>query len=145
MSRLFPLRRSVEPTGEEPRLVDIDEDAADEVFGALSSETARSILAALYEEPRTASDLAEAVDTSLQNVRYHLEKLVDAELVEVADTWYSERGTEMKVYAPRSESLVLFAGSVAALLGFVHYATAGYLARQTDTAIANETAELANR
>jgi signal transduction histidine kinase len=41
--------------------------------------------------------------------------------------------------------VVLFAGSVAALLGFVHYATAGYLARQTDTAIANETAELANR
>lgn len=41
--------------------------------------------------------------------------------------------------------MALFALSVAALLGFVHYATAGYLARQTDTAIAQETAELANR
>jgi len=41
--------------------------------------------------------------------------------------------------------VVLFAGSVAAVLGFVHYATAGYLARQTDTAIANEVAELGNR
>lgn len=41
--------------------------------------------------------------------------------------------------------MALFALSVAALLGFVHYATAGYLARQTDAAIAQETAELANR
>ncbi|MDZ7747832.1 MAG: HAMP domain-containing sensor histidine kinase [Halofilum sp. (in: g-proteobacteria)] len=41
--------------------------------------------------------------------------------------------------------VVLFAGSVAALLAFVHYATAGYLARQTDAAIATEAAELANR
>lgn len=41
--------------------------------------------------------------------------------------------------------MALFALSVAALLGFIHYATAGYLARQTDAAIAQETAELANR
>jgi len=41
--------------------------------------------------------------------------------------------------------VVLFAGSVSALLGFVYYATAGYLARQTDAAIADEVAELANR
>ncbi len=41
--------------------------------------------------------------------------------------------------------VLLFAGSVAAVLGFVHYTTAGYLARQTDTAIANEVAELGNR
>ncbi len=41
--------------------------------------------------------------------------------------------------------MVLFAGSVAALLGFVYYATAGYLSRQTDAAIATEAAELAGR
>jgi len=41
--------------------------------------------------------------------------------------------------------MALFALSVFAVLGFVHYATAGYLARQTDTAIAAEAAELANR
>lgn len=41
--------------------------------------------------------------------------------------------------------MALFAVSVAALLAFVHYTTAGYLSRQTDAAIAAETAELANR
>ena len=41
--------------------------------------------------------------------------------------------------------MALFALSVAALFSFIHYATTGYLARQTDAAIAQETAELANR
>jgi DNA-binding transcriptional ArsR family regulator len=111
MSSIFPLRDTVTPDRErEPRLVDLDEDTADEVFEALSSGTTRSIFLSLHENPQTASDLAETTDTSVQNVQYHIGKLEDAELVEVVDTWYSERGTEMKVYAPKDDSLVLFAG-----------------------------------
>jgi DNA-binding transcriptional ArsR family regulator len=112
MSTIFPLREKVSlDDGREPRLVDLDDDVADEVFEALSSGTTRQIFSALHETPQTASDLAEVTDTSVQNAQYHLEKLVDADLVTVADTWYSERGTEMKVYAPTDEALVLFAGN----------------------------------
>lgn len=111
MSGIFPIRRSVDlDENRGARLVDIDEAVADEVFEALSSGTTRRIFRLLHESPQTASDLAEATGTSLQNVQYHLEKLTGAELVEVADTWYSERGTEMKVYAPTDDALVLFAG-----------------------------------
>jgi DNA-binding transcriptional ArsR family regulator len=111
MSGIFPIKRSVElDENRGARLVDIDESVADEVFEALSSGTTRQIFKRLHESPQTASDLAEATETSLQNVQYHLEKLSDVELVEVADTWYSERGTEMKVYAPTDDALVLFAG-----------------------------------
>jgi DNA-binding transcriptional ArsR family regulator len=111
-NRLLPLQSSVE-RGDGSRVVGIREDAADDVFEALSSRTAREILSALYEEPDTASSVADEVGTSLQNATYHLEKLVDADLVEVADTWYSEQGREMKVYAPASDSLVLFASDEA--------------------------------
>ncbi|GAA0649031.1 ArsR/SmtB family transcription factor [Salarchaeum japonicum] len=110
MSRLFPFRSSASADADEPRLVDISEDAADDVFAALSSGTARAAYAALHDDPRTASDLADVTDTTVQNVRYHLDNLQDAGLVEVVDTWYSERGTEMKVYAPTDTSLVVFAG-----------------------------------
>jgi len=110
MSRLFPFRTSAESKADAPRLVDISEEAADDVFAALSSGTARAAYKALHDDPRTASDLADLTDTSLQNVRYHLDNLQDAGLVEVVDTWYSERGTEMKVYAPTDTSLVVFAG-----------------------------------
>ncbi len=111
MSSIFPIRDTVSRDRErEPRLVDLDEETADEVFDALSSRTTREIFLALHTAPQTTSDLAGATDTSVQNVQYHLRKLTDAELVEVVDTWYSERGTEMKVYAPKDDSLVLFAG-----------------------------------
>lgn len=111
MSSIFPIRRTVERDGNRgARLVDIDEAVADEVFKALSAGTTRQIFRQLHETPQTASDLAEVTDTSLQNVQYHLEKLTNVDLVEVADVWYSERGTEMKVYAPTDDALVLFAG-----------------------------------
>ena len=96
--------------GGDPRVIGVDSDDAEALLSALQSETAREILAALYEDPGTPSDLAERAGTSIQNVRYHLEKLVDADLVEVADTVYSEKGREMKVYAPVSGPLVLLAG-----------------------------------
>jgi DNA-binding transcriptional ArsR family regulator len=111
MAKLLPFRRSdatVEPR--EPRLVELDDDTADDVFAALSAGTARDILKRLYREPGTATDVAEAADTSLQNARYHLEKLQSAGLVEAVDTWYSSRGTEMTVYAPTNEPLVVAAG-----------------------------------
>lgn len=102
---------SVGDGGDDPRVIGVDSDDAEALLSALQSETAREILAALYDEPGTPSGLAERADTSIQNVRYHLEKLVDADLVEVADTIYSEKGREMKVYAPVSGPLVLLAGN----------------------------------
>lgn len=111
MSSLFPLRRSVDlDDSREPRLVGMDEELADDVFEALAAGTTRRIFGHLHEDPHTASELADLTGTSVQNAQYHLGKLQDADLVEVVDTWYSERGTEMKVYAPTDESLVVFAG-----------------------------------
>ncbi|WP_267641440.1 ArsR/SmtB family transcription factor [Haloarchaeobius amylolyticus] len=95
----------------EPRVIGLDSDDADDLIGALSSSTARKLLTALHDEPATPSQLADTVDTSLQNTQYHLEKLEDADIIEVVDTAYSAKGREMKVYAPSNQPLVVFAGS----------------------------------
>jgi DNA-binding transcriptional ArsR family regulator len=95
----------------EPRVIGLDSDGADELLSALSSETSREILASLHEEPDTPSAVADRVDTSLQNAQYHLGNLHDANLIDVVDTIYSEKGREMKVYAPADRPLVVFAGS----------------------------------
>ncbi|WP_255168665.1 ArsR/SmtB family transcription factor [Natrononativus amylolyticus] len=107
MARLFPLRSDTPTQEGQPRVVDLADEDADAVFGALSSTTARRIYATLDDEPGTPSDVAEAIDSSIQNVRYHLEKLEDAGLVEVVDTWYSSRGNEMSVYATADGPLIV--------------------------------------
>jgi len=94
----------------EPRVVGVESDDADQLLSALSSATARRLLGELHEEPAPPAELAERVDTSLQNVQYHLEKLEDAGAVTVADTAYSQKGREMDVYAPADQPLVIFAG-----------------------------------
>lgn len=93
-----------------PRVVGLDDDEADDTLAALSSATAREILKTLHDEPAPASDLAERVDTSLQNAQYHLKNLSEADLVEVIDTVYSEKGREMDIYAPTDRPLVVVAG-----------------------------------
>ncbi|WP_224333159.1 ArsR/SmtB family transcription factor [Haloprofundus halobius] len=94
----------------DPRVIGLDSDAADELLSALSSRTARRVLAELHEEPTTPAELAGRVDTSLQNVQYHLGNLEDAGIVEVVGTAYSEKGREMKVYGPSDRALVVVAG-----------------------------------
>ncbi|WP_458188903.1 ArsR/SmtB family transcription factor [Haladaptatus sp. NG-WS-4] len=111
MADLLPSSSDVEaPTGGSPRVLGVDSDDADDLLGALSSDTARSLLSALHEDPATASELSDRVDTSLQNAQYHLGKLEDADLISPIDTIYSEKGREMKVYAPSDGPLILFAG-----------------------------------
>ncbi|MDF9744596.1 ArsR/SmtB family transcription factor [Natrinema salsiterrestre] len=107
MARLFPFRSETAVEEGQPRVVDLEGEDADAVFGALSSTTARQIYSRLDDDPGTPSDVADAIDSSIQNVRYHLEKLEDAGLVEVVDTWYSSRGNEMSVYSTTDGPLIV--------------------------------------
>jgi DNA-binding transcriptional ArsR family regulator len=103
-----PDTSAVEET--EPRVIDVNSDDADDVLSALTSDTARQVLSELHEDPAPPAELADRVDTSLQNAQYHLDKLEDAGAIEVIDQIYSEKGREMNVYAPADQPLVIFAG-----------------------------------
>jgi len=98
-------QRSSAPT-QQPRIMEMEADGADEVLSALSPTTRRRVYRDLFTEPQTTSELAESVDTSIQNVQYHLETLQDAGLVEPVETVYSGKGNEMTVFAPASDPLV---------------------------------------
>jgi DNA-binding transcriptional ArsR family regulator len=87
-------RREREP---DDRVVAFED--ADAVFDALASGTARAVLRRLHRSPAPASVVAEAVDTSVQNAAYHLDRLVDAGLAVRVGTRYSAKGREMAVYA----------------------------------------------
>ncbi|PSQ39756.1 ArsR family transcriptional regulator [Halobacteriales archaeon SW_5_70_135] len=99
-----------EPAPGDPRALYLDSEDTGELIASLSSETARSILVALHDRPATASELAESVDTTVQNVRHHLDNLREADLVRTAETRYSSKGREMDVYAPVDRPLVVVVG-----------------------------------
>lgn len=96
---------------QEGTLCNLADDSGARVFNVLGSETARRIYLHLQDETATASEIAEHADTSIQNTQYHLTKLREAELVEVADTEYSSKGSEMNIYAATDDPLIIVSGS----------------------------------
>ncbi|MFA1611620.1 ArsR/SmtB family transcription factor [Halobellus rubicundus] len=90
-----------------PAVVDVADDDAGELVDALGSETARELYSALHREPAPPSELARDLDTSVQNVHYHLSKLQSAGVVESVGTRLSEKGNEMTVYGPAADPIVL--------------------------------------
>ncbi|ADQ68845.1 hypothetical protein Hbor_33200 (plasmid) [Halogeometricum borinquense DSM 11551] len=93
------------------RVVGMDEDEAVELFETLGSETTYRIYRQLHEEPKVPRELATALDSTIQNIHYHLNKLEEADLIQPVDTWHSENGVEMKVYVPVHDPLVISFGS----------------------------------
>ena len=85
----------------------IEKDESSDIFQALSSETAQIILGSLTDAPKTASEIADSTNRSVQNVTYHLDRLCDADLITPVGTWYSTKGREMTVYALETERLVV--------------------------------------
>ncbi|MFB6233788.1 MAG: ArsR/SmtB family transcription factor [Halopenitus sp.] len=105
-----PISRLTGSTAEsetDPAVLRMDEEEASAVFDALGSETARRLFCAAAEKPAPPSELARQVDTSVQNVHYHLSNLQSAGVVEPLDTEYSEKGNEMTVYGPTTDPIVL--------------------------------------
>jgi DNA-binding transcriptional ArsR family regulator len=102
--------RSPATDAADARVVGVDSDDADELLAVLGSDSARTVLAALHEEPAAPSRLADRLDASLQQVHYHVENLTEAGLVEPVDTATAESGQEMTVYGPADGPVVVFAG-----------------------------------
>lgn len=102
-----------------PRVVGVDDEQLDEVLDAISSDTARTLLAEIYSDAGTPSELSERIGLSIQNLSYHLDNLEDSGLVRVAGTRYSEKGREMDVYAPAEEPVVVFVGTQERKAGFL--------------------------
>jgi DNA-binding transcriptional ArsR family regulator len=112
MARLLPTQTDAAvERSDDPAVLSLDDDATREVIEALSSETAYGIFRLLNETPATASQIADRLEQSVQNVHYHLEKLESAGVIEVTDTCYSEKGREMSVYVVAEDPTLLFLGT----------------------------------
>lgn len=104
------IARTLRGERDDAAVVGLDDETADQVFDALGSETARAVLVACYESPRTPAELASVTDTSVQNASYHVEKLEGAGILEPVETRYARNGRETTAYGPTREATVVVAG-----------------------------------
>ncbi|RCU46602.1 ArsR family transcriptional regulator [Haloplanus salinus] len=111
MTSAFPPRNRLEYDPRERADLTVSGDSRVDALDALSSGTAQSILGALDGDPKTTSEIAEVVDTSIQNVHHHLRRLEEHDFVEPIGTRYSVKGREMTVYALAAEKLVVQFGA----------------------------------
>ncbi len=73
----------------------------------ISNDTARQIIELLADAPLSASDIAERLQAPLTTVAYNLENLESVGLVKVERIKYSEKGREVKIYAPVRKLIVV--------------------------------------
>ena len=73
----------------------------------ISNDTAMRILDLLAEKPLSTSVIAKTLDIPLTTAQYNMEKLIEAGLAKVDKTKYSEKGREVKLYAPARRFIVI--------------------------------------
>lgn len=80
---------------------------AQKIAKAMSSPTSADLFNALSDCPMSATALAERSELPLTTVKYHLENMLSAGLIEVTDTRWSAKGREMKIYAIKDQVVVI--------------------------------------
>jgi predicted transcriptional regulator len=73
----------------------------------ISNDTARKILEHLADSPMSTSAIAKKLNIPLTTAQYNIEKLIEAGLVKIEKTKYSEKGREVKLYSAAKRYIVL--------------------------------------
>jgi len=73
----------------------------------ISNDTARKIIELLADAPLSATDIADRLQAPLTTIAYNLENLESVGLVKVERIKYSEKGREVKIYAPVRKLIVV--------------------------------------
>lgn len=97
---------------EEVLILQPGDEQAQKIAKAMASQTAGDILKILGEGDRSLSDITETLGIPLTTAKYHIENLSEAGIIEVAETKYSVKGREVKIYR-LSRKLVVVAPKLA--------------------------------
>lgn len=82
-------------------------DESKKITQVITNDTARHIMELLAEHSMSASYIAKHLDVPLTTIKYNLENLVDVGLAKIERIKYSEKGRQVKVYAPVRKLIVV--------------------------------------
>jgi predicted transcriptional regulator len=93
--------------GEEKLLILPLGEESKKITQVISNDTARQVIELLADAPLSASDIAERLHSPISTVVYNLENLEGVGLIRVEKIKYSEKGREVKIYAPVRKLIVV--------------------------------------
>ncbi len=97
-------------TGEEVLVLEPGDDRAKKIGKALSNASSSDILHLLGEGEKTLSELSESLAQPITTVKYNVENLLDAGMIDIVRTRYSEKGRVVKVYGVRDQVVIVSPG-----------------------------------
>jgi DNA-binding transcriptional ArsR family regulator len=83
------------------------DERAQKISKAMASQTASDILQLLAEKQQSLTEITDRLDIPLTTAKYHIENLLEAGLITVAETKYSVKGREIKIYAVTNQLLIV--------------------------------------
>lgn len=83
------------------------DERAQKIAKAMGSPMAGDILQQLAEKPSSLTDITERLAIPMNTAKYHVENLLDAGIIAVADTRYSVKGREVKIYSLTNQLLIV--------------------------------------
>lgn len=95
-----------DPSDEKLLILPLGEESK-KITQVISNDTARQIIELLADASLSASEIAERLQSPLTTITYNLENLENVGLVKVERIKYSEKGREVKIYAPVRKLIVV--------------------------------------
>jgi DNA-binding transcriptional ArsR family regulator len=83
------------------------DEQAQKIAKAMGSKAASDILQLLGDGQSSLTDITERLSLPMNTAKYHVENLLDAGLISIAETKYSVKGREVKVYSLTNQLLVV--------------------------------------
>lgn len=96
----------VNPSEEKLLILPLGEESK-KITQVISNDTARQVIELLADAPLSASDIAERLHSPISTIVYNLENLEGVGLIRVEKIKYSEKGREVKIYAPVRKLIVV--------------------------------------
>ncbi|MBN2110260.1 MAG: helix-turn-helix transcriptional regulator [Methanosarcinaceae archaeon] len=106
------MQESEESTGSDKVLILPLNEGSKRITQILSNDRAMKVLEILADEPMSATDLAERMETPLTTIKYNIDALVEADLIKVKQTKWSRKGREIKIYEPVQKIIVVAPGGM---------------------------------
>ena len=88
-------------------LLSLEEEKARELANAINNETARKILNFLSEKEASEHKLSELLNIPASTVHYNIQQLLKANLIEIKDFYWSEKGNKVQVYRVANKLIVI--------------------------------------